>query len=56
LCGEEGLRSGLTSERREKDGQEAQEDIAAAHVVRFGICLVGVIDGVCARKRRRGES
>jgi hypothetical protein len=56
LCGEEGLRSGLTSERREKDGQEAQKDIAAAHVVRFGICLVGVIDGVCARKRRRGES
>jgi hypothetical protein len=56
LCGEEGLRAGLTSERREKDGQEAQEDIAAAHVVRSGIRLVGVIDGVCARRRmRRGE-
>lgn len=30
-----GTRSSLTSEGREKDGQEAQEDVAAAHVVRL---------------------
>jgi hypothetical protein len=45
-----GIRSGLTSERREKDGQEAQEDIAAAHVVRLIVrYLFDVMNGVCAR-------
>lgn len=34
-CGERDLSSSLTSDGREKDGQEAQEDIAAAHVVRL---------------------
>jgi hypothetical protein len=44
------LWSGLTSERREKDGQEAQEDIAAAHVVRLIVRnLSDVMSGVCAR-------
>jgi len=30
-----GTRSSLTREGREEDGQEAQEDVAAAHVVRL---------------------
>jgi hypothetical protein len=44
------LWSGLTSERREKDGQEAQEDIAAAHVARLIVrYLFDVMSSVCAR-------
>lgn len=49
-----GMRSGLTSERREKDGQEAQEDIAAAHVVRLVNLVYVWCDRWFLRERMRG--